>query len=77
MSKDTAKVDAAVIREGWKTLVKKMGIVKATRFLVAFEHCHNHTFPFYCKSRSAKTKPSRLTTSPNSTGMGCWNIGPS
>lgn len=37
MSKDTAKVDAALIREGWKTLVKKMGIVKATRFLVAFE----------------------------------------
>ena len=37
MSKDTAKVDAAVIREGWNTLVKKMGIVKATRFLVAFE----------------------------------------
>lgn len=37
MGKPAAKVDAAVIREGWKTLVKKMGIVKATRFLVAFE----------------------------------------
>ena len=37
MSKPAAKVDVAVIREGWKTLVKKMGIVKATRFLVAFE----------------------------------------
>lgn len=37
MSKDTAKVDAALIREGWKTLVKKMGVAKATRFLVAFE----------------------------------------
>lgn len=37
MSKAATKVDAAIIREGWKTLVKKMGIVKATRFLVAFE----------------------------------------
>ena len=37
MSKPAAKVDPAVIREGWKTLAKKMGIVKATRFLVAFE----------------------------------------
>ncbi len=37
MNKDTAKVDAALIREGWKMLVKKMGVAKATRFLVAFE----------------------------------------
>lgn len=37
MNKDTAKVDAALIREGWKTLVRKMGVAKATRFLVAFE----------------------------------------
>lgn len=37
MSKPAAKADSKVIREGWKTLVKKMGIVKATRFLVAFE----------------------------------------
>ena len=37
MSKPAAKINAALIREGWKTLVKKMGIVKATRFLVAFE----------------------------------------
>jgi len=34
----TAKItDEAVIREGWDTLVKKMGIAKATHFLVAFE----------------------------------------
>lgn len=32
-----AKIDEVLIREGWTTLVKKMGIVKATRFLVAFE----------------------------------------
>jgi hypothetical protein len=37
MSKPAAKVDEAVVREGWKTLVNKMGVVKATRFLVAFE----------------------------------------
>ncbi len=37
MSKTAEKVDEAVIREGWQTLVKKMGIVKATSFLVAFE----------------------------------------
>lgn len=37
MSKAAEKVDAALIREGWKTLVKKMGVAKATRFLVAFE----------------------------------------
>ena len=27
----------SLIREGWKTLVRKMGAAKATRFLVAFE----------------------------------------
>ncbi len=37
MSKPAAKVDEAVIREGWKTLVTRLGVVKATRFLVAFE----------------------------------------
>ena len=37
MGKTAKKTDEAVIREGWDTLVKKMGIAKATRFLVAFE----------------------------------------
>jgi hypothetical protein len=37
MSKPARKVEEAVIREGWNTLVKKMGAAKATRFLVAFE----------------------------------------
>jgi hypothetical protein len=37
VSKPERKVDAALIRQGWKTLVKKMGVAKATRFLVAFE----------------------------------------
>ncbi|MGH7830598.1 MAG: hypothetical protein ACREP8_10520 [Candidatus Binatia bacterium] len=37
MSKAAKIVDSATIREGWKTLVKKMGVQKATRFLVAFE----------------------------------------
>jgi hypothetical protein len=37
MAKTAEKVDAALIREGWKTLVNKMGVVKSTRFLVAFE----------------------------------------
>jgi hypothetical protein len=37
MSKPAKKVEEAVIREGWDTLVKKMGAAKATRFLVAFE----------------------------------------
>ncbi|TAJ79854.1 hypothetical protein EPO44_19050 [bacterium] len=32
-----AKIEEAMIREGWNTLVKKMGVAKATRFLVAFE----------------------------------------
>ncbi len=34
MSKTAEKIDEAVIREGWQTLVKKMGIVKATRFSI-------------------------------------------
>ena len=37
MSKPAVKVEAALIQEGWKTLVEKMGVAKATRFLVAFE----------------------------------------
>ncbi len=37
MGKTAKKVDEAVIREGWEPLVKKIGIAKATRFLVAFE----------------------------------------
>jgi hypothetical protein len=37
MGKTVKKVNETVIREGWKTLVKEMGVAKATRFLVAFE----------------------------------------
>lgn len=37
MGKPAAKVEETLIREGWRALVKKMGIVKATRFLLAFE----------------------------------------
>jgi hypothetical protein len=37
MSKPAVKVEAALIQEGWKTLVEKMGVAKATCFLVAFE----------------------------------------
>jgi hypothetical protein len=37
MAKTAKKLDDAVVRQGWQTLVKKMGIAKATRFLVAFE----------------------------------------
>jgi len=37
MAKPSGKVEEALIQEGWKTLVKKMGVAKATRFLVAFE----------------------------------------
>jgi len=33
MGKPARKVEEALIREGWKTLVKKMGVAKATRFL--------------------------------------------
>jgi hypothetical protein len=37
MGKPAGKVEEALIQEGWNTLVKKMGVAKATRFLVAFE----------------------------------------
>lgn len=37
MSKAAEKVEEALIREGWKIIVRKMGVVKATRFVVAFE----------------------------------------
>jgi hypothetical protein len=37
MGKPDRKVEEALIQEGWKTLVKKMGVARATRFLVAFE----------------------------------------
>jgi len=37
MAKPSGKVEEALIQEGWKTLVKKLGLAKATRFLVAFE----------------------------------------
>jgi hypothetical protein len=37
MGKPAQKVEETLIQEGWKTLVKKMGVVKATRFLLAFE----------------------------------------
>jgi hypothetical protein len=43
MGKPEVKVEEALIREGWKTLVNKMGIVKATRFLVAFERGEGDT----------------------------------
>ena len=37
MGKPAKTIDSATIQQGWETLVKKMGIDKATRFLVAFE----------------------------------------
>ncbi len=37
MSKPAERIEDALIREGWKTLARKMGVAKATRFLVAFE----------------------------------------
>ena len=37
MAKPSGKVEEALIQESWTTLVKKMGVAKATRFLVAFE----------------------------------------
>ena len=37
MAKPSRKVEETLIQEGWKTLVKKMGVAKATRFLVTFE----------------------------------------
>ncbi len=43
MAKSEKIVDPAIIREGWKTLVKKMGVDKATRFVVAFERGEGDT----------------------------------
>jgi len=43
MAKPAKIVDPAMIREGWEVLVKKMGIDKATRFLVAFERGEGDT----------------------------------
>lgn len=37
MAKASKAIEETTIREGWNTLVKKMGVAKATRFLVAFE----------------------------------------
>lgn len=37
MRKAWLKEDEAIIREGWKLLVDKLGVEKATRFVVAFE----------------------------------------
>ena len=43
MGKPAEKIEEALILEGWKTLVRKMGIAKATRFLVAFERGEGDT----------------------------------
>jgi len=43
MAKSERMVDPAIIQEGWKTLVKKMGVDKATRFVVAFERGEGDT----------------------------------
>jgi hypothetical protein len=43
MAKSAKMVDPAIIREGWETLVKKMGVDKATRFVVAFERGEGDT----------------------------------
>jgi len=43
MAKSEKIVDPAIIREGWETLVKKMGVDKATRFVVAFERGEGDT----------------------------------
>jgi hypothetical protein len=43
MSKPAERVEDALIREGWKTLVRKLGVAKATRFLVAFERGEGHS----------------------------------
>ena len=37
MGEPAGKVEEALIQEGWNTLVKKIGVAKATRFLVTFE----------------------------------------
>ncbi len=43
MAKSERMVDPAIIQEGWETLVKKMGVDKATRFVVAFERGEGDT----------------------------------
>ena len=43
MAKSERIVDPAIIREGWETLVKTMGVDKATRFVVAFERGEGDT----------------------------------
>ena len=43
MGKSVEKVEESLIREGWKALVNKMGVAKATRFLVAFERGEGDT----------------------------------
>jgi len=43
MGKSVEKVEETLIREGWKALVNKMGVAKATRFLVAFERGEGDT----------------------------------
>ena len=55
MGKSAENVEEALILEGWKTLVKKMGIVKATRFLVAFERGEGDTvkeIKRFCRGKS-------------------------
>jgi len=43
MGKSVEKVEETLIREGWKALVNKLGVAKATRFLVAFERGEGDT----------------------------------
>ncbi len=43
MAKSERIFDPEIIREGWETLVKKMGVDKATRFVVAFERGEGDT----------------------------------
>lgn len=43
MGKPAEKVEEALILEGWRTLVRKMGIARANRFLVAFERGEGDT----------------------------------
>ncbi len=37
MAKSAKIIDPAIIREGWEALVEKMGVDRATPFVVAFE----------------------------------------
>ena len=43
MAKSGKIFDPAIIQEGWETLVKKMGVDKATQFVVAFERGEGDT----------------------------------